>query len=67
MRGCEGTRVDLEQAEIIQVDVLDRSYILVLFSNGVSAQIRSEDVRQLVISSAVQIVEAAEAAAEDVD
>ena len=47
----------IDGAEITQVDLLDGVFVVVSFSNGVAAKIRSEDVRQLVVSGAVELAD----------
>ncbi len=53
----DARRGRIEGAEIIQVDLLDDAFVVVSFSNGVAAKIRSEDVRQLVVSGAVELAD----------
>jgi hypothetical protein len=48
--------VDLKDAQIIQVDLINQDRILFLFSNGETKAMSAETVRQLVLNEAGEIV-----------
>ena len=49
-------RLSLENARIVQACVMDQSSILLTFSNGSSALVNSEEVKELAMDSGAKII-----------
>lgn len=52
----DASNLDLEHARIVQVDLLNESFVVVCFSNGVSAKLDSAKLKWLTITSATEFV-----------
>ncbi len=46
----------LRDTKVVNVDVLNDSFLIVTFSNGAAAKVSLEDVKELALSSAIEIV-----------
>ncbi len=55
MRDSQSESLTLEEADIVQIDVLNRFSIVVSFSNGACARIESAKIKQLALSSPTEI------------
>ena len=57
----DGTeRVRMEDADLVQVDVLDGKFIVAIFSNGETAKIASSKIRDLAVKEAAEIAPSTE-------
>ncbi len=46
----------LRDTKVVNVDVLNDSFLIVTFSNGAAAKVSLEEVKELAVSSAIEIV-----------